>query len=122
MSNAAAKQRSRARVGEIVVSVVRNELLRETGDFPVDGVVFTACDMAPDFSVATLRFTVHPGVDAASVAAALDERKGRLRQAVAKRVETRTIPALRFVYDRAGEARLRVDSILAELARERTDD
>jgi ribosome-binding factor A len=52
---------------------------------------------------------------------ALEKASGRMRKAVTDRLKLRSAPELKFVYDAGQDARDRIDALLEEVKRERSE-
>lgn len=71
----------------------------EIKDPRLQQVTIAAVKPASDLSTAKVYYTLYDAAQRSNVQQALDRAAGRIRHALAGRMELRTIPALRFVYD-----------------------
>ncbi|MGH7161924.1 MAG: 30S ribosome-binding factor RbfA, partial [Planctomycetota bacterium] len=86
-------------------------------------VTVTRVRVSPDLGVARVNWSCLGGpADRSKAQHALEQARGLLQAAVAKRIETRTTPRLEFHYDESLEKAQRVSRILDDLARGRPDD
>ena len=80
--------------------------------------------MSPDLKLATVTIMPLGGKDAEKTLAALAQHKKELRTLVARRVNLKFAPDLRFTLDETFEAQSRIDALLRtpEVARDLRDD
>ncbi len=110
-------ERLKHELGELVVS-------GELRDPRAQAVVITRVWLSADLQVARvhLRTFDDPGNDGrASVVAMFQKASKFLRGRLARRVELRRVPSLEFFWDEELDRVRRVDSLVAELAEERSD-
>ena len=103
------------RVGELVRHAVADILARgEVRDDALDRRPLTipAVQMSPDLKLATVLVMPLGGQGAAAAIEALDRHKKELRALVARRVNLKFAPDLRFVLDTSFEAQARMDALL----------
>lgn len=94
-------------------------LLRtELADPRVQGVTITDVDVSPDLRNARIRISQF-GDDQQLVEAlaALNRAAGRLRHALGQRIQTRSVPQLRFVGDRQMREADRLNTLIHEAVR-----
>ncbi|MGQ0612435.1 MAG: 30S ribosome-binding factor RbfA [Planctomycetaceae bacterium] len=85
-------------------------------------VTVTRVRLSADLGIARVNWScIGSEADRSKAAHALEHARGRLQGAVAGDLGTRTTPRLLFHFDETGEKALRVQEILAELARQRGD-
>ena len=115
------------RVAESIRHALAKILAR--GDVPdplLDRQVVTipAVRMSPDLKLATVTVMPLGGKDAEKTLAALALHKKELRTLVARRVNLKFAPDLRFTLDETFEAQSRIDALLRtpEVARDLRDD
>ncbi len=100
-----------------VAELIRRELAmiipREL-DHPLAGrITLTAAEVSRDFSSANVFFTLIDGEKEANTAAkALNHAAGYLRHHLMSRVTLRTVPHLRFRYDRSVTDGARLESLI----------
>jgi ribosome-binding factor A len=115
------------RVGELVRHALADMLTRgDVHDPVIENHIVTVPEvsMSPDLRLATVYVMPLGGKDGADVVAALDRNKRFLRGEIARRVDLKFAPDLRFrIDDRFDEAR-RIDRLLAspEVRRDLGDD
>ncbi len=103
------------RVGELVRHAVADILARgEVRDDALDRRPLTipSVQMSPDLKLATVLVMPLGGQGAAAAIEALDRHKKELRALVARRVNLKFAPDLRFVLDTSFEAQARMDALL----------
>jgi ribosome-binding factor A len=103
------------RVGEIVRHAIadilsRGDLQDET--FARAFVTIPEVRMSPDLKIANVLVTVHQKQDEKSVLAAFDKHKGVIRREVARRVNLKFAPDVRFRIDDRLDAVARIDALL----------
>ena len=115
------------RVAESIRHALAEILAR--GDVPdplLDRQVVTipAVRMSPDLKLATVTIMPLGGKDAEKTLAALAQHKKELRTLVARRVNLKFAPDLRFTLDETFEAQSRIDALLRtpEVARDLRSD
>lgn len=97
--------------------VISNILLFETSDPRLAGVTVTACEVSFDRSVCNVFYTADPGTYD-DVAEAFAKASGHIRSLMAKKVDWRVAPKLRFLLDEAVDEGDRIDAALrADAAR-----
>jgi ribosome-binding factor A len=103
------------RVGELVRRALSDILMHgEIHDPVLEGAVITVPEvrMSPDLSVATVFVMPLGGREGDTVVAAFERNKKFLRGAVAKRVDLRIAPDLRFQLDTSFDEGDRIDALL----------
>jgi ribosome-binding factor A len=122
----AGEQDARTRVRR-VEKAVREELAsmlaHEVKDPGAAGTVVTRVELTNDLRSAKVHVRVLEGGDdparRASLVAALGRATGMLRREVTQRLQLRSAPELRFVYDDGMDNTTRVEQLLAEIDSER---
>lgn len=110
------------RVGELVRHEVADVLSRGLVNDPVlDGHVVTVPEvrMSPDLRLATVYVMPLGGKDMKDVLAALDRHRKVIRTEIARRVNLRFAPDVRFRADESFAKSARIDAILASPAVQR---
>lgn len=103
------------RVGELIRHALAEALTRgEAPDAALDKhpVTIPAVKMSPDLKLATISVMPLGGEGAASILDALNRRKKELRAIVARRINLKFAPDLRFELDTSFEAQERMDALL----------
>lgn len=115
------KTRRTSRVGENVrdalVEVFRHDLKEPLGLTSITGV-----DVSPDLHYARVFLSGLKEEETRAVIERLQEQRGRVRHFLGKRIRLRYTPELDFRYDEAPERGGRIESLLAELNRTKTND
>jgi ribosome-binding factor A len=122
----AGEQDARTRVRR-VEKALREELAsmlaHEVKDPGAAGTVVTRVELTNDLRSAKVHIRLFEGGDEparrASVLAALGRATGMLRREVTQRLQLRSAPELRFVYDDGLDNTTRVEQLLAEIDAER---
>ena len=119
MSRSFSKPRSAShrleRVGELIRHALADILARgEVRDEAFDRHPLTIPDvrMSPDLRLATILVMPLGGKSAGAVVEALDRHKKELRTLVARRVNLKFAPDLRFAVDTSFDAQARMDELL----------
>ena len=103
------------RVGELIRHAIAEILARgEVRDEVLDRRPLTipSVRMSPDLKLATVLVMPLGGEGAAAAIEALDRHKKELRALVARRVNLKFAPDLRFALDKSFEAQARMDALL----------
>jgi ribosome-binding factor A len=111
------------RVGELVRHALVEVFSRETLQDPVlssHAITVPEVRMSPDLRLATVYVMPLGGRDAAAVLAALEKNKRWLRGALAKRIDIKFMPELRFRIDATFDEADRIERLLRspEVARD----
>lgn len=92
------------RIGALLQRELAATLRADLDDPRVGKVTLTAVDVAPDLSHANVFVTALEGAERGrEMVSALNKAGGFLRRQLAGRVELRTVPELRFIYDESVE-------------------
>ena len=97
-------------VSEIVSQKARDEILHS--------LTITGSEVAHDLSFAKIFFTSFIDLSKDKLEAELEEASGFIRSEVAKRMDLRNTPKLKFVYDDSVEYGNKIERILSEIKRE----
>lgn len=104
------------RLEKIIVREISNIILSEVKDDRLKYVTITNVFLTNDLSIATVYFTILGSEEQiTSTTKNLLEAKNFIRSSLAKRIEVRKIPDLRFKYDSSFEQGNRIESILNSL-------
>lgn len=104
------------RVAALVQETLAEALTTRVKDPRVGFVTVTAVDVSADYSCATIRVSVLGDEDEKSRAMeGLESASGFLRSILARTLDLRTTPELRFVLDRGIEHAARINRILDDL-------
>jgi ribosome-binding factor A len=111
------------RVGELIRHAAAEILARGDIDDPAllkHIVTIPSVKMSPDLKLATLSVMPLGGKGADKTIAALERHKKVLRTEIARRINLKFAPDLRFVVDSSFDARARIDALLKspEVARD----
>ncbi len=114
-----AKEFSRtSRIGEVIMRELAQMIQQEVSDPRVGRVTVSHVSVTPDLKYAKGYITRLNGIesekDVNECIAGLTNAAGFLKRGIAKRVEIRTIPELRFYYDKSLEHGFRMDELIAK--------
>lgn len=111
-------QRSR-RVEEQIQRLLAEALRLHVRDPRVGDVVITAVQVSRDLAVARVAYVPLSGAaPAQDLQAGLERAAGFLRSYLARELNTRTVPELRFHYDELSEQARRLDALIDQARRE----
>jgi ribosome-binding factor A len=109
------------RMGQEIQRLLPDLLRNELKDPRLTGIVtITAVEVSHDLSHAKVFFTVLGSSDNDQTVEALNRGSTFLRSALAQRMRTRTVPALRFVFDTSVERGVRLTRLIESAVREET--
>ncbi len=101
---------------ERVAGQVRRELAEilalESNDPRFARVTISAAEMSKDLSHATVYVTPRQGANVALTLNALNGAAGFLRRSLGRRIQLRSLPTLRFVYDPTLDNALKVSALI----------
>ena len=113
MKQSPASRKINRQAREVISSII----LFEISDPRLAGVTITACEGSFDRSMCNVFYTADPGTYE-DVAAAFSKAGGRIRSLMARAVDWRVAPKLRFLLDEAVDEGSRIDAALrADAAR-----
>lgn len=115
-------QRSR-RIGEQIHKEISSLLIKGVKDPRLEFVTITAVEVTPDLHLARIFYTVRGSQDEARRAAAAGLKKAIpfFRRELARRIRTRYMPDLLFVYDSSLEYGNRIESLIEQTKTEQSD-
>ena len=87
------------KVGDLIQRELASLIQREVKDPRIGMVTIIEANVSRDLAFADVYFTVLPDKETESVEAALNQAAGFLRSQLARVLNTRTTPKLRFHYD-----------------------
>lgn len=114
-ADAGAPSQRQLRVAELVRHALAELFARgDTREPELDGVILTIPEvrMSPDLKVATVLVMPLGGRDIQKVLKALERARGWLRMRIARQVQLKSVPELRFRLDTRYDDDARVDDIL----------
>lgn len=107
-----------SRIGEVIMRELAQMIQQEVSDPRVGMVTVSHVDVTSDLKYAKVFVTRLNGVeseqDVKECIAGLTNAAGFLKRGIAKRVEIRTIPELRFHYDKSLEHGFHMDELIAK--------
>lgn len=101
------------KVDEQAKSVLANILLFDVSDPRLEMVTITACKVSFDRSYCDVYYTASPERYAA-IAAAFDQAKGHIRSMMARKLDWKQAPELRFHLDETVDAAEKLESYIKE--------
>jgi len=110
------------RVAEAIKNELSVLLLREVADPRLAAISFSHVKVAPDLKTARVYFVLPVGGNVGQAQRALKKARGFFRSHIARTLNLRHTPDLRFYYDDVNEEVDRIDSLLREIAAERGED
>jgi ribosome-binding factor A len=103
------------RVGDLLVELVSDLLMREVNDPRVGAVTLTGAEVSDDLRHAKIYFNLLTGSEKKiEVLAGLKSAAGFIRGRVAKDLKLRAVPTLEFIYDDTEERARRIDELLKQ--------
>lgn len=115
-----------SRIGEVIMRELAQMIQQEVSDPRVGMVTVSHVDVTSDLKYAKVYVTRLNGVetdqDVSECLAGLTNAAGFLKRGIAKRVEIRSIPELRFYYDKSLEHGFHMDELIAKANKDLTDD
>lgn len=87
------------RIADLVKKELAQILLKEAIDPRLRFVTITAVKLSPDYSIATIYVVAHDNNDTKTLIQILNESAKDFRHHLARKVNMRTTPKLKFVYD-----------------------
>jgi ribosome-binding factor A len=115
-----------SRIGEVIMRELAQMIQQEVSDPRVGMVTVSHVDVTSDLKYAKVYVTRLNGVesdqDVDECIAGLTNAAGFLKRGIAKRVEIRTIPELRFYYDKSLEHGFHIDELIAKANKDLSND
>jgi ribosome-binding factor A len=115
-----------SRIGEVIMRELAQMIQQEVSDPRVGMVTVSHVDVTSDLKYAKVYVTRLNGVeseqDADECIAGLTNAAGFLKRGIAKRVEIRTVPELRFQYDKSLEHGFHMDELIAKANKDLPDN
>jgi ribosome-binding factor A len=101
------------RVGDLLLELVSELLMREVNDPRISSVTLTGADVTDDLRQAKIYFNLLTGSEGKKdVLAGLKSATGFIRRRVAKDLKLRIVPTIEFIYDDTEERARRIDELL----------
>ena len=115
-----------SRIGEVIMRELAQMIQQEVSDPRVGMVTVSHVDVTSDLKYAKVYVTRLNGVesdqDVDECIAGLTNAAGFLKRGIAKRVEIRTIPELRFYYDKSLEHSFHINELIAKANKDLSND
>ena len=115
-----------SRIGEVIMHELAQMIQQEVSDPRVGMVTVSHVDVTSDLKYAKVYVTRLNGVesdqDVDECITGLTNAAGFLKRGIAKRVEIRTIPELRFHYDKSLEHGFHMDELIAKANKDLSND
>ncbi|HRN50850.1 MAG TPA: 30S ribosome-binding factor RbfA [Anaerolineales bacterium] len=110
------------RIGKRMRELLSEMLLFRVTDPRLSGIFVTDVNVDRELSVASIFVSALEGVERErEVLAGLKHASGFLRSELAREMDLRTFPRLRFVWDPTPERAERIEQIIAEINKPKTD-
>ncbi len=104
------------RIGNVIQRELSSFILRDLNDPRLGFFTLARVDTTPDLSQATIAVSVMGEEEARTeTLQALNDLAPRMRTHLSKRLHTRTVPKLTFVFDRNLDHGFRIDAILRDI-------
>lgn len=101
------------RVGDLLLELVSQLLMKEVNDPRIRAVTLTGADVSKDLRHAKIFFSLLAGAaEKDEVLAGLKSATGFIRGRVAKQLKLRIVPTIEFLYDDTEERAQRIDELL----------
>ncbi|MFW5451674.1 MAG: 30S ribosome-binding factor RbfA [Methylophagaceae bacterium] len=114
------------RIGEVIMRELAQMIQQEVSDPRVGMVTVSHVDVTADLKYAKVYVTrlndVESEQDVKECLAGLSHAAGFLRRGIAKRVEIRSVPELRFHYDKSLEHGFHMDELIAKANTDLADE
>ena len=106
------------RVASLIIKELSMILLTEVKDEDLKNVTITYATVTNDLSSAKVYFTTLDDYKRDKVLKDINNASGYFRSELAKRLDLRTMPELRFIYDESIEYGQRIEKIIDEINNE----
>ena len=106
------------RIQSLILEELNVFITREASDPRLEGIQFTQALVNADYSLARIRYTVSIKSQQKDAQVALDNAKGFLRSHLAEIMNTRTVPDLRFEFDKNIDHSLKIMKLLNSIDKE----
>jgi ribosome-binding factor A len=101
------------RVGDLLLQIVSELLVREVSDPRIGAVTLTGADVTPDLRHAKIYFNLLTGSgDKKDALKGLKSAAGFIRGRAGKALKLRVVPTIEFLYDDSEERARRIDELL----------
>lgn len=106
------------KISSEMVRVISNILMEEARDKILKQITITSCDVTSDLSYAKVYFTSLSEMSHQDLEKELDEASSFIRCEVAKQMNLRNTPKLKFVYDESISYGEKIEKIIKEINNE----
>ncbi|HMQ10284.1 MAG TPA: 30S ribosome-binding factor RbfA [Oligoflexia bacterium] len=103
------------RMNDQIRQIVSATLLEFVHEDSLAGVSVTAADISPDFKHAKLFYRVLPGFDADKARLSLIKVLPKVQRIVAKEMQTRYSPNIRFIFDNSLDEGSKIEALLEKI-------
>jgi ribosome-binding factor A len=115
--------RRKDRVGELLIELISDLLVREVSDPRIGAVALTRVEVTRDLRQARVYFTLlDEARDKAEATAGFKSATSFIRKRVARRLSLRVVPALEFIFDETHERARRIGDLLERIKAESSED
>ena len=110
------------RVADRIHEVLAELVLREISDPRLTGITVTSVEVDRELAYATIYVTSFlDEIDQEEVLSGLESAKGYIRRLLARQIQLRSFPQLRFRWDDSQVQAERIDKLLNQLSEERKE-
>jgi ribosome-binding factor A len=110
-----ANTRRTKRIADLITREISGIVQREVKDPRIGLVTFTGAEVSSDLSSAKVFYSVlGDEKQREDTQIGLDRAKGYIRREIAQRLNTKTTPNLRFVYDNSMDRAIRLEELLEQ--------
>ncbi len=103
------------RMGEAIRKVVCDKVLRHHSLIPQSLVTINRVDVAPDYGVARIYYSVFGGeIGEAEAQALMKEHRAEFRFEISQRLNLRRTPRVEFCFDKNTEHAFKIDGLLKQ--------
>ncbi|MBW1650157.1 MAG: 30S ribosome-binding factor RbfA [Deltaproteobacteria bacterium] len=106
------------RVAELIQRKIAGILIKKISDPRLCSATITAVKMTADLKIAKIYFTTSENFKKKEILKAFNKASGFIKRNLAKHIETRYMPELRFYYDETFEYSRHIEKILKNLTPE----
>ena len=103
------------RINHMIMEEISKIIMLEVKDEDIKFITITGCDTSTDLSYCKIYFTVLDKERKEKVLKALDKASSFIRSELAKRIDIRHTPELKFIYDESIEYGEHIDELLDQI-------
>ena len=103
------------RIESQMIKEISDIIINRARDSVLKSVTITGCEVSSDLSFSKVYFTHLDELDTMEILKELDEASGYIRTELAKRMDLRHTPKIKFVFDKSIEYGNRIEEIINEI-------